>query len=358
VFWLSFLLTSPVVLVLGWWCVRADAPLGRLLRRLKRLLWLSIGLKAGIGVAAPMIGWEVSSSLAMIALITGAALVFGEFWVIFGWVYPIEKVQRSLTASRSDYLRMRLRLVWEALAPFLAVGLGALAFGNIHSGTDRTGGLWGILSTGAIALGAGLIAIALIRRPTPLPVRSVPVEAHLLAEAQRMGRELGVTVREILVLDGMRLRNANAFALSGGRIAITDYLLASLTELETLAVLAHEVAHLAQRRRLIGVWARLLSVALGTAIPCALLWEHLPPWGIWIWVWVLGLGMTLPILRLRQRHEHEADAFAVSQFGVEPLESALRKIATIHQRSSHTQSSAVHPALATRLQRLRRHARG
>jgi Zn-dependent protease with chaperone function len=349
VFWLSFLLTSPVVLVLGWWCVRADAPLGRLLRRLKRLLWLSIASKAGIGVAAYTMGKVVPSLLGATALIAGAALVFGEFRVIFGWAYPVEKAQRSFPASRGDYLRMRLRLVWESLAPFWVVGLGALAFGDLQRGAYHTGGL---LATGAIALGVGLI-----RRPLPLPVRSVPVEAHLLAEAQRMGRELGVTVREILVLDGTRLRTANAFALSGGRIAITDYLLASLTELETLAVLAHEVAHLAQRRRLIGVWARLLSVGLGTAIVYALLWERLPLWGVLVWVSALAAGMTQTILRHRQRHEHEADAFAVSQFGVEPLESALRKIATIHQRSPHTQSSAVHPALATRLQRLRHHAR-
>ncbi|GIV06331.1 MAG: hypothetical protein KatS3mg016_1906 [Fimbriimonadales bacterium] len=357
-FWLSFLVTSLAVLVLGWWCVRADAPVGRCLRRLKRLLWLSIALKTGIGVAMYAMGGRASSPLAAAALITGAAWVVGEFWVIFGWVYLIEKAQRSLATSRSDYLRMRLRLVWEALAPLLAVGLGALAFGDLQRGAYHTGGLWGLLSTGAIALGAGLIAIGLIRRPIPLPVHSVPVETHLLAEAQRMGRELGVTVREILVLDGMRLRNANAFALSGGRIAITDYLLANLTEPETLAVLAHEVAHLAQRRRLIGIWTRLLSVGLGTAIVYALLWERLPLWGVLVWVSALGVGMTLPILRLRQRHEHEADAFAVSQFGVEPLESALRKIAAIHQRPTHTQSDAVHPALATRLQRLRHHARG
>jgi Zn-dependent protease with chaperone function len=184
------------------------------------------------------------------------------------------------------------------------------------------------------------------------------VETHLLAETQRMGRELGVRVREILVLDGTRLRNANAFALSGGRIAITDYLLASLTELETLAVLAHEVAHLAQRRRLLGLWVKLLSAWIGVAIAFAPWWERLPPWGSLFWVGVLGLGMTLSLVWLRQRHEREADAFAVSQYGVEPLESALRKIAAIHQRPAHTRSDAVHPALAMRLQTLRRHSRG
>lgn len=355
--WLSLLLTSPAILALGLWCVRADAPFGRIMRRLKRLLWLSIILKACIGALAYMMGSPLPSPLAAVALITGAALVLGEFWLIFGWVYPLEKAQRHLHASRGEYLLMRLRLVWETLAPFLAVGLGALAFSDLQSEAYRAGGL-GLLSTGAIALGAVLIGVGFVRRPTPLPVRSVPVEAHLLAEAQRMGRELGVVVREILVLDGTRLRNANAFALSGGRIAITDYLLANLTELETLAVLAHEVAHLAQRRRLLGLWVKLLGAGIGVAIAFAPLWEHLPPWGLLFWAGALGVGMMLPLLWLRQRHERDADAFAVSQYGVEPLESALRKIAAIHQRPTHTRGDAVHPALALRLQNLRRHSRG
>lgn len=355
--WLSLLLTSPAILALGLWCARADAPFGRIMRRLKRLLWLSIVLKACIGALAYTMGSSLPSPLVAVALVTGAALVLGEFWVIFGWVYPLEKAQRHLHASRGEYLLMRLRLVWETLAPFLAVGLGALAFSDLQSGAYRAGGL-GLLSTGALALGAVLIGVAFVRRPTPLPVRSVPVEAHLLAEAQRMGWELGVVVREILVLDGTRLRNANTFALSGGRIAITDYLLANLTELETLAVLAHEVAHLAQRRRLLGLWVKLLGAGIGVAIACAPLWERLPPWGLLLWLGVLGVGMTLPLLWLRQRHEREADAFAVSQYGVEPLESALRKIAAIHQRPTHSRGDAVHPALAMRLQTLRRHSRG
>ena len=322
---------------------------GRVARRLKRLLWLSVVLKAGVGALAYGLGAEVASPVVALALLGGTGLVLLEFGLIFCWLYPLERAYRGLTASLGDYLQARLRLVWDSLAPLLSVGMGALTLSYTLSGEYRLQGAWGTLMASAMGLSALLIGLGVMRRPIPLAVRSVSVEAHLLMEAQRLGRELGVRVREILVLDGTRLRQANAFALSGGRIAVTDILLASLTEREVYAVLAHEVAHLAQRRRLVRLWLLLLGVGASTAIAAAPLWEHLPRWGLLAWLGFLALGTTVPIFRLRQRHEREADAFAVSQYGKEPLANALRKIARLHQRDPNEPSDATHPSLQTRL---------
>lgn len=288
-------------------------------------------------------------------LVASAGLTLLEFGLIFHWLYPLERAQRDLHATRREYLIARLGLVWDALAPIVTFGLGTLTLVYLFSGQLREGGVWGVLIASGMGLCALISGLSLSRRAVPLPIHSVPIEAHLLEEAQRLGRELSVQVREILVLDGSRVRRANAFALSGGRIALTDYLLASLTEQETLAVIAHEVAHLAQRRRLIRLWLVTLGMGVGGTLALAPLWERLPNWGLLLWMGLLTLGTTLPILRLRQRHEREADAFAVSQYGAAPLKNALRKIATIHHRETDQQGDAVHPALQERLRYLEKH---
>ncbi|GIV09311.1 MAG: hypothetical protein KatS3mg019_1402 [Fimbriimonadales bacterium] len=325
--------------------------------RFRRLLWLSIFTKLALCVQV----YTHSVPLTTLTLVVGAGLTLLEFGLIFHWLYPIERAQRDLRATRREYLLTRLGLVWDALAPILTFGLGALTLVYLLGDQYRALGGWGVLWVSGMGLGALMSGLSLSRRALPLPAHSVPVAAHLLDEAQRLGRELGVPVREIVVLDGFRMRHANAFALSGGRIAMTDYLLASLTEQETLAVMAHEVAHLAQRRRLIRLWLLTLGVGVAAALALAPLWERLPSWALLLWLGLLGLSATLPLTRLRQRHEHEADDFAVSQYGVAPLRSALRKIAAIHQRETDRRSDAVHPDLQARLRRLERratHSRG
>ncbi|MFN4032373.1 MAG: M48 family metallopeptidase, partial [Fimbriimonadales bacterium] len=267
------------------------------------------------------------------------------------------RAERDLPASAREYLSARLGMVWDALAPVVAFGLGALTLDYLLSGRYRTAGVWGALSVSAMGLVALLSGLSLSRRALPFPTRCAPVRPHLLEEAQRLGRELGVTVREIIVLDGTRLRRANAFALSGGRIALTDYLLASLTEQETLAVIAHEVAHLAQRKRLTRLWLLTLGVSVGIAVVVAPFAERLPAWGLLAWLGLIAFGLTLPMQRLRRLHEREADAFAVSQYGGEALQSALRVIATLHRREPDHSGDAVHPSLAQRLQALQKFTR-
>ncbi|MCS6919138.1 MAG: M48 family metalloprotease [Fimbriimonadales bacterium] len=349
--WLGLLLVSLCVVAIGRMATCAHAPIARLTRQLRRLMWLSIGAKVALCVQAHAQG----APLAALMLAISAVLTLGEFGLIFRWLYPIERAQRNLTATRREYLFTRLGLVWDALAPIATFALGALLLVYLFSGQYAAAGVWGAPVAISIGLGALLSGLSLSRRALPLPVHAAPLAAHLLEEAQRLGREAGVQVREILVLDGTRMRHANAFALSGGRIAITDYLLASLTEQETLAVIAHEVAHLAQRRRLLRLWLLTLSAGVGIAAALAPLGERLPNWATLLWLGLLTVGMTVPVLRLRQRHEREADDFAVSQYGAAPLKNALCKIAAIHLRETDRCSDAVHPALQQRLRRIERH---
>jgi Zn-dependent protease with chaperone function len=357
VFWLAHLLLGLGVLALGWGWTRPSVPMGRVMRRLRRLLWLSIGAKGVVWGVLYTLSPAIEPPIAALGLLLSGGQTLLEFAAIFWRLYPRERVERGLTAPQRAYLAIRLRPVLDALTPLLTVGLAGLTAHYTLSGAYRAWGGWGALTASAMGFCALRMGLSLTRRAAPLPVRTVSLAPSLLAEAQRLGNELGVQVREILVLDGTRTRTANAYALSGGRIALTDYLLAALTERELHAVLAHEIAHLAQRRRLVRLWALLTSVGIGLALVSAPFVERLPRWGLLVLLLALALGMLAPMLWLRQRHEREADAFAVSQYGAEPLASALRKLAAIHPRETRRSGDALHPSLQERLRHLQRFQR-
>jgi len=106
------------------------------------------------------------------------------------------------------------------------------------------------------------------------------------------------------------------------------------------------------------LWVLLTGVGVGLTLAGAPFTERLPRWGIIALLTALALGMLAPMLWLRRRHELEADAFAVSQYGAEPLASALRRLAAIHPRDAHRASDALHLSLQERLQRLQRFRHG
>jgi len=287
-----------------------------------------------------------------LALGFGFMLVLTEFTLLFWRLYGWERAHRGLTLIPREYLRLRVGLVFDALAPLIAGALILLAVVSaFHAAPGMGAGdrlLMGAIGVAGVALG-----VLYIRRGQMLPRRALTLAQPLQQEVQRMGRELNVPVRELLVLDGTRVRMANAFALSGGRIAITDYLLSHLTEREALAVLAHEIAHLAQRRRLWRLWLLELGAAWGLMIGTAPLWQRMPAWSHLLLLTTLIAGMAAPMRWLRRRHELQADAFAVSQYGADAMQNALRKVAAL-RGLPRDGTAGIHPDLQQRLAHLER----
>lgn len=254
-----------------------------------------------------------------------------EWGILLYHLYPLERYARSLQASRADFLQFRIGLIAEQFAPLLAALTGALFVVFLASEHIRQTP-YGIYY--AIAMGAQVLLLSLFfrKRSLLLAARQAPLPfPNLLQEVQAMGRSLGVQVREIVILDGAKLRVANAFAVGSDRVAITDYLLLELTEQETLAVLAHEVRHLAQRKRAVKLWLLELGAVIALAIAVA----------PWLKAWRLETQLLLlppllwlalyPLNRLRRQNEIDADRFAVSRYGAEPLQSALLKVAQLNQ---------------------------
>lgn len=142
--------------------------------------------------------------------------------------------------------------------------------------------------------------------------------------------------------DGGEVVGANAFALPGGQIVVTDAIVELLTDAELQAVLAHELSHGAARHSL----RRGLQFS-GLAV---------------LWSWVTGdlgalltiLPVTLLELSYARDFEFEADAQAVERLvaiGREPeaLAQALGRLSPEGAEDGASGYLSTHPPTAERL---------
>lgn len=141
----------------------------------------------------------------------------------------------------------------------------------------------------------------------------------------------------------------NAFALPGGTIVMLDGLvLAAPGDEEVLAVLGHELGHVAHKH----VMTRLIG-ALGISGVAALLWGDFA-----------GAAANAPVLvgvlKYSRDAEREADAFSVnflrtSGLGVEPLVSFFEFVEKLQTKHGGAPPDflSTHPATPERIERLR-----
>ncbi len=334
----------------GRWAIRRarladNSAIQRVRRQFRTLLWLSVGLKVGVLSFAPLYTEPQWGS----ALLMGFGWVLGEFLLLYTWLYPLEKKARQLDLSKTEYLHLRIGSVSERIAPWVLAGLGLFNALYIMRGGYREDGAWGVLYALFSGLGVLLMGATIGRVRRLPPSHTLAVCEGVQDELRRLAHTLGIPTPELIVVDGRRARRANAFALPGGRIAITDYLVAHLSQRELLAVLAHEVAHLAQRPRLVRFWLLVVGIGVLVSLSLAPISAQLPEWSLLGLMVGLAVLMGLPMLRLRQHHEREADAFAVSEYGAEALRFALIKCAQLNQTQTNRRTDSVHLALEQRL---------
>jgi Zn-dependent protease with chaperone function len=355
--WLGIAVSVALVLLTAYRRIRHahfkldnPATYPRIQTQLKRLLFASLVAKILLFFTLPgtrsILVFEIKVSL---GILLSFGLLMVEVSFITCWLYPLEKYVRRLTSGQWEFVRFRLGLILESFSPLLA-GLQALLLLQFFlSGHIRQIPLGHWVALGMVTWILWL-SMFFRRRRFLLAARQAPFPfPGMLEEVQRLGREVGVNVREIVVLDGARLRLANAFAVGNNRVAITDYLLASLTERETLAVLAHEVLHLAQHKRVVKWWIAEMVTALVLGIlltPFLRMWHT--EWQLLLLLPLVWLALY-PMIRLRNRHERDADAFAASHYGPETLKSALLKIAELNPKRSKRAGNQVHPDLAERI---------
>jgi STE24 endopeptidase len=148
--------------------------------------------------------------------------------------------------------------------------------------------------------------LALIR----LQLASIGLHPHALTTGPLRDRifalagQAGVRIGQIYVLPMARTRMANAFALRGNVVLLTDYLLEHLSRREVDAVMAHEIVHLKHHHPFV----LRLVVATGLAIPIALATVQRGPLPVMASILVLSLIVFTFVSR---RCERIADRGAV-----------------------------------------------
>jgi Zn-dependent protease with chaperone function len=180
------------------------------------------------------------------------------------------------------------------LVPLLLLVAAASAF---FARDPRTGvfALLGAIAAGVLLPGArGPLGVA------PQALSSGPLRDRLFDLARRAG----VRLRELYVAPMRRQRMANAFAVNGGVVMVTDELLDRMSRREVDAVLAHEISHLEHHHPRMMVASAGLAWALMSVISMPVGFAYVVPMGI--------AASWLAYLFVARRCEFAADAGAAA----------------------------------------------
>ncbi len=232
-----------------------------------------------------------------------------------------------------------LRLVGGGVVAITLVlaGVGAYVHGDARIGLAAM--LGGIVTAGIVG-GARRRAAGL----TPYAITSGELRDHVFA----LAAHAGVGLRQLYVVPFRRFRLANAFAVQGRAVMLTDQLIERLDRDEVDAVLMHELAHLS-RNDPARIMRALLVAGVAIGVPLSLL-------GAWT------LSIVLPIALIgyyayRRRIEYAADARALG-LGAHPeaMVTGLARLGAMAQVpvrwSAAREWLLTHPSLERRARRL------
>ena len=232
--------------------------------------------------------------------------------------------------------------------------------------------VWAWLGTLAVIL---VMTDAVPRWIAPLFNRFTPLEGPLRDRIEGLLRRCGFTADGLFVMDASRRSgHGNAYFTGLGRskrIVLFDTLIASNSEAELEAVLAHELGHYKLNHIFIGLAQTALLLFAGFA---AIGWLAHQPWllpsfgigrsddALALIVCVLTVQMAGPLVSvagnwLSRRHEYQADDFARRMVGAEPMASALIRLArdnasTLTTDPLYALVNFSHPPVPLRVQRL------
>jgi Zn-dependent protease with chaperone function len=345
---------DPTVVWFGYW---------RFLR------WLVIGTE--LGWLAAVFGLDVRSHLDRLVGfllnrppeptgLRAALLALHVEGFDFGWgtacfylLPPVAVVVLCVALSHPVFTRVRGlelsrgRLVWQTLAaqlPLLSLLLfGFAGVGALFAREPRRAVLWFAAASAGWLIGLRLQTRATGQRPHAL------LEGDLRDRVFALAEKAGVKVKQVYVLLTGPGREANAAAVLGDQVVLTDHLLAQLSKREVDAIVAHELAHLQGRH------PRALLFHLGLSLLAFLLVPALVALAVfllprafdgWEWDedrvrWLRWLPVLLPLLLLtglaavrtfrQRRFERAADAGAVALTGdAEALITALARLARLN----------------------------
>jgi heat shock protein HtpX len=240
-----------------------------------------------------------------------------------------------------------------AVVLVLAVVLRLLGIGRIldESGAGLDYGALLVLSA-VIGFAGSLISLAMSKfialRSTGAQVITQPrteAEAWLVDTVQRLAREAGIGTPDVAIYPS---DDVNAFATGARRnralVAVSEGLLRAMRRDEAEAVLAHEVAHVANGdmitmtllQGVVNTFVIFLSRVVGHIVDRTVFRTergHGPGFFITAIVAqiVLGILASVIVLWFSRRREFRADAGAARWRGAPPMIAALRRLKAIHE---------------------------
>lgn len=276
------------------------------------------------GLVTPVVTLQLPIRAALFALGVRSPLVASALALVVGLAPFVAHLALAVAVSGDVERRLRgVSLgVRERLARFAAtVGLfGPLIAGLVLSAVALTSGN-GPLAVGLLTAGVlGFLVLASTRSALlgmqPEALTSGPLRDRI----GRIAAQAGVAVHHVHVLGAEDVRMANAFALEGGRVMLTDHLLTRLSRREVDAIVAHELAHLKEAHPKKLKFALLVAGAL--CVPLLML-----PIGPVAFV-LPGLVGYAAYLFVSRRFEFVADRLAAEWTGDAPaLVSGLVRLA-------------------------------
>jgi len=318
------------------------------------LQWLSVLPAALILAMVASLGSPLERALARVLAEAGgrfAPLLMFPFVMLplAASVVAVTLVSHRVTqATRGTELTPRENLAQAAwlLATLAAPLAGFLGF-QVAMAFERF----------ALAPAVFVASLALALAARARWTRTLGLDLHAVSHGALRDRlaaladKAGVRLQQLYVVPMKRSRMANAFAVQGGVVLLTDWLLENLEAREIDAVLAHELAH-----HRLGHPRRLAFAAMGGAAAGAASYLALGVAG------AVAVGTVLSLLLVRffsRRFEYAADALAIRLTGdPEALVSGLVRITRLNhvplQWSRTAEHGLTHPSTLRRVEAIAR----
>ncbi len=258
--------------------------------------------------------------------------------------HPVFTRLRGLDLSRTDLVR---QAVWGQARVFAFACFGIALFAL--SVDARLSMVWIVVGIASLVVVSQARMKALGMTPQALSVGELRDRVFALATGA------GVKVQQIYVLPAGKGRTANAFAASGNRVLLTDYLLQHLSKREVDAVVAHELTHLKRRHpRALSFIVLAMFVSANAALAFLSSRAYAEALIALTYIVIIAMGLFLTYFFSR-RFEWVADAGAVTLTGdAEACITGLTKLSRLNmmpmQWGKVTGNLLTHPSTLRRVE--------
>jgi Zn-dependent protease with chaperone function len=273
-------------------------------------------------------------------------------WVVtlFGSALAQEVFQR-LTKQESNAGMILRRVFTSVLTTLLPLLLALFGLFTMAEAGFRAGFVWL-----AVALAVRVVALRLVAAGPDLQPHALTV-GPLRDRIFELARQAGVPLTQVYVLPTGKMPEANALAMQGNQILLTDHLVRQLTRREVDAIVAHELAHLRYRHP---TWLILLLVVVIFAP--TFVQPLFPLWAQASWLRHVPVGLVLAIVGyyfVSRRFEYQTDAYAAWLTGdPEALITGLVKVHRLNllpmRWGKWEEGLLTHPSTSLRLESIAR----